>query len=273
MRITHHPRAAFTLVELLLATAITALIVVMLGTMFGSLTTTSLRANQRIDAFRDARAALQMIERDLSGLVRNQRDAAGNPLTLPAAYFVLDDLYDDPSAGNHQIYALIAAKNTGAGDLCAVGYYIRWDSQRNAYSLYRYFDPSGLTFAHLTSPSVIGAGYASKSDLYSPEASSVVPPVKDEVLASFAWNLRVTAYDKLGNILPAAYPLICDSSAASNDPLPAVIEVSFKAISANAARALISTGAQSDVWMTPANTLHQRLIAPHAYEFRTRIEL
>jgi len=270
MRIERRISAAFTLVELLVATAITALVVVMLGTMFASLTSTSLRANQRIDAFRDARAALQMMERDLSGLVRNQRDAAGNALTLPAAYLALKDLYDDPSAGNQQIYALITAKNNGPSDVCSVGYYCRWDTQRHAYSLNRFFNDSAATYTRLAG----SVGYASDAILYTPDPSATpVASVKDEVLASYVWNLRVTAYDARGAVVASAYPLVCDSSAASNDPLPAAIEISFKTISPNAARTVMASGAQSDVWMTPGSALHQRLIAPHSYEFRTRIKL
>src|SRR4029077_6594974 len=62
----------FTLVELLIAAVITVVIVVMLGLMLGSLMSSASHASQRIDAFRDARAALQMMERDLSNLVRTQ---------------------------------------------------------------------------------------------------------------------------------------------------------------------------------------------------------
>src|SRR4029453_8175040 len=78
---------AFTLAELLIATGITAIIVVLLGTMLGSLLNTASRSNQRIDAFREARAALQMIERDLSNLVRAQwnPDPFPNPAPLPCA--------------------------------------------------------------------------------------------------------------------------------------------------------------------------------------------
>ncbi len=261
-------RSAFSLVELLIATTITALIVVLLGTVFSSLTTTSLRANQRIDAFRDARAALQMMERDLSSLVRNQRDTAGNPITLPAAYFALKDLYVDPSVGNQQIYALIA-KNAGPGDLCAVGYYCRWDAQRNAYTLNRFFTDSAVTYSRLAS----SGAYASDTTLYTPNpAGTALASVTDEVLASYIWDLRITAYDRLGNIM-ATYPLVCDSSAAASDPLPAAIEISFRAMSPNAARGLISTGAQSDAWMEFTTPLYRRLIAPHAYEFRTRVKL
>src|SRR5437660_7087089 len=113
MRGHRQSSAAFTLVELLIAVAITTLIVVMLGTMFGSLANTSNRANQRIDAFRDARAALQMIERDMANLVH----------ATPTAYFALDkrwqdtanDPYSDSTSGNpnRQVYGLIALKNSG----------------------------------------------------------------------------------------------------------------------------------------------------------------
>src|SRR5205814_5773216 len=108
---------AFTLAELLIATGITAIIVVLFGTMLGSLLNTASRANQRIDAFREARAALQMIERDFSNLVPTQWNpdpftnpppVTTQPVTRPAAYFALDkrwqdaanDPYSDPANGN-----------------------------------------------------------------------------------------------------------------------------------------------------------------------------
>ena len=139
----------FTLVELLVAAAITVLIVVMLGWMLGSLMRTASYATQRVDAFRDARAALQMIEGDLRNLVRTQWNPdpfanptpcpAGTPtttpcpaattsqqMTLPAAYFALKNIYTaDPAAGNQQLYALVSAKIAGSptpavGDVSAV---------------------------------------------------------------------------------------------------------------------------------------------------------
>src|SRR5436309_5179617 len=78
----------FTLAELLIATGITAIIVVLFGAMLGSLLNTASRANQRIDAFREARAALQMIERDFSNLVPTQWNIQTSPpipSTRPAA--------------------------------------------------------------------------------------------------------------------------------------------------------------------------------------------
>src|SRR5947208_16874098 len=75
-------RAAFTLVELLIATGITVAMVLMLGLMLGSLMGSASHATARVDAFRDARAALQMIERDLRNLVRTQWSP--DPFSSPA---------------------------------------------------------------------------------------------------------------------------------------------------------------------------------------------
>src|SRR5215467_13947409 len=90
-------RAAFTLAELLIATGITAALVLMLGWMSGTLMRTASHTNARVDAFRDARAALQLIERDLRNLVRDQwtttTTGTMQPVTPLAAYFAVDNLY------------------------------------------------------------------------------------------------------------------------------------------------------------------------------------
>src|SRR6266446_4982247 len=131
----------FTLVELLIATGITVAIVLMLGWMLSSLMSTASHATQRVDAFRDARAALQVMQRDLRNLVRTQWNpdpftnpppATTLPVTRPAAYFALDkrwqdvanDPYSDPANGNpnRQMFGLIATKSSLPGDMCAVGY-------------------------------------------------------------------------------------------------------------------------------------------------------
>jgi len=262
------PLSAFTLTELLIAVAITSLIVVMLGTMFGAITKASSRANQRIDAFRDARAALQMIERDLSGIVRNQRDATGAAIRRPAAYLALDNIYTDPgslnaASNNQQLYALVAAKNRGTGDVCAVGYYCRWDTSRKAYSLHRFFTDSTATYNQLASASVTTANYASETDLYTPAAS-------DDVLASYVWDFRVTPYDSSGAAI-TTYPYVCDPSASATAPLPGAIEISFKAMSQQAARTVMSVSASASVWLDPTTQTYQRLIAPNEYHFRTRV--
>src|SRR6266487_5193590 len=265
-------RAAFTLVELLIATGITVAMVLMLGLMLGSLMSSASHATERVDAFRDARAALQTIERDLRNLVPTQWDVRTSPIPTPtpvpitraAAYFALKDIYADPAtAGNHnqQLYALVAAKTTASsGDVCAVGYYCQWDNQLHAYSLRRFFRNSTDTFTVLQ-----GAGsYAADSVLYVPGAS-------DAVMAAYVWNLKITMYNSGGAVINT-YPYICDPNATTPNPLPAAIEIAFNVMSPQAARTVMSVtagmtdSAAAAYWMN----MDANLVKPHAYEFRSR---
>jgi type II secretory pathway pseudopilin PulG len=290
---------AFTLAEVLIAAAITVVIVLMLGGMFLSLTNTSMRASQRIDAFRDARAALQIIERDMANLVQlpsTSPTPTPTPSTSPtpppplrsAAYFALDNVWQDTAndpysanAGslNRQMFALIARSSLASssstlpsGDLCAVGYYCRWDT--NHYVLCRYFRDSATTFAAIQS--LVGT-YLPVATLYTPNT----PSGSDEVLAAYVWNFNVTLYDGSGNVISAydpttgtltgIYPYICDPSATTTNPLPAAVEISFNTMSPEAARTVMSVSSSPNDWMNTTTTNYQRLILPHMYQFRTRI--
>jgi type II secretory pathway pseudopilin PulG len=276
--------SGFTIVELLVAATITIGIVVLLGTMFGSLSNSASRANHRMDAFRDARAALQMMSRDLAGLVKAQ----------PAVYFEIDTDLAGPNV--RQLCFLAAAKNRPAapaikGDLCAIKYYCSWDATKRAYSLHRYFSDSDVTWSTFKG-SLNPNGtlkWTSNGALY----NKAQPPAYDETIADFVWNLQVTAYDSSGNIInPKATngvttttaPYQCDPSGSTN-PLPASIEIAFKGISPAAARTVISAtktwGNPYDVWKVADNSnpgssekkLYGSMIVPYAYDFRTRVDL
>jgi type II secretory pathway pseudopilin PulG len=270
----------FTLAELLIATGVTAGIVLMLGWMLGALMGTASHANARVDAFRDARAALQFMERDLRNLLRTQwnPDPFTNPtplpcqastvsttgVTLPAAYFALDSTrYTDPattSNRNQQLYALIADRtSSSSGDVCAVGYYCRWDDQTHSYSLRRSFRQFSLTDMQSWGT------YAGESVLYAPSAN-------DPVLAAYVWNVKITLYDAAGTQYTTD-PCICDFSATSPRQLPAAIEISFNAMSPQAARTVMSVSSAPNDWMDTTTQNYQRLILPNAYQFRSRINL
>src|SRR5213592_2735838 len=266
--------AAFTLVELLIAAAITVVIVVMLGLMLGSLTSSASQASQRVDAFRDARAALQMMERDLSNLVRAQWNIQTSPVptpvpvpvTRPGAYFALDkrwqdtanDPYSDPANGNpnRQMFGLIATKSSAPGDMCAVGYYCRWEGNR--YTLRRFFRDSAHTFSALQN----AVNYAADSDLYDLNAADA----RNDVLAAYVWNFKVMIYSSDGTPI-RTYPYICDQSATIPTLLPAAIEISFNAMSPQAARTVMSVSSSPADWMN----MNVNLVNPHTYQFRTRI--
>ena len=259
----------------------------MLGWMLGSLMRTSSHATARVDAFRDARAALQLIERDLRNVIRTQWNpdpftnqtlvpcaastVSTTPMTLPAAYFALDTLcgptftdncdpYTDPATRNQQLWALVADRTSpSSGDVCTVGYYCRWDDQLHAYSLRRFF-------RNINVQQVLqGLTYATESVLYTPGSS-------DAVLAAYIWNLKITLYDAAGNQYNPPQ-CICDSSATSPRQLPAAIEISFNAMSPQAARTVMSVSSAPNDWMDTTTQNYQRLILPNAYQFRSRINL
>ena len=282
MKPPSYRESAFTIAELLVAVAITVLIVVLLGTIFGSMITTATQATQRTDAFRDARAALQLMRRDLEGLVKAQ----------PAVYFSLD-----PDAGIgpdvRQVCALTSIKNKPgagavAGDLCAVRYYSFWDATSRRYSLHRYFKDSDQTLK--TFQTKLSNGILSYTDGTSMYYDGVGA---DDAIASCAWDLQVVAYDGSGNVInstndingnPTSGPYACDPNG-STATLPESIEISFKVISTEAARTVSSaTSGRNDgneVWKVIDNsaptsgdkTLYDALIKAHAYDFRTRIHL
>lgn len=258
MRTAKTQTEAFTLIEMLVAVTITILIVVMLGTIFGAVTNGSLRANQRIDSFRDARSALNTIRRDITNLVR----------ATSTTYFALSDQYSDPntfSVKNRQVYGLTAvppstftgAISSGLGDLCAVGYYCRWDSTKHCYTLCRYFSGSTATTATLKAN---GPG-VSLATLYAPATS-------DEIMAVYIWNLQITIYKADGTI-DTTYPAAVGGS--NTGQLPAAIEISFDAISPEAAQTMLSVSSAPNDWMDSTTTNYKRLLLPHMYEFRTRI--
>ncbi len=267
---------AFTLVELLIAAAITVVIVVMLGLMLGSLMSSASHASQRADAFRDARAVLQMIERDMATLVQL-------PATFPtptpaplmsAPYFALTDLYADPNTAtqkNQQLYALVAVPmptpTPAVGDMRAVGYYCRWDTNPDGshghYVLCRYLANSATIFQTFQNIQLGGGTYAPTTGLYTPSGA-------DEVVAAYVWNFNVTMYKADGTVI-SSYPYICDPDAITFNALPAAIEISFNAMSPQAARTVMSVSSAPTDWMDTTTQNYQRLVKPHAYEFHTRI--
>jgi hypothetical protein len=55
--------------------------------------------------------------------------------------------------------------------------------------------------------------------------------------------------------------------------LPAAIEISFNAMSPQAARTVMSVSSAPNDWMDTNAPNYQRLILPNAYQFRSRINL
>lgn len=153
---------AFTLIELMVATAITSLLILGMTGVFDQAMKAWRLSSRRGDAEREVRAALSTIQRDFSSLVvstnlpiyrvtgatnnryigpRNPPDYNGN-----VAVFFLSTLGTNQQATNNP------------GDLCGVGYYVAWDQTTKTYNLYRYLNSSSNQFfalrTFLTNPNI-----------------------------------------------------------------------------------------------------------------------
>lgn len=269
--------------ELLVAVAIVAFLIVVLAQIIVSAQAIWRHSEARTDAFRDARAALELMSRDIALALTDGR----------APVLALTNLYnqsDDPSVGpanNQQIYALIPMRNTGEPnpgptpvrtDICAVGFYCTWDANRRAYVLRKHVLQSTPTYQKLVvavgsptptpSPSPAPTSTpASPAGIFSP-SSPAVAPAEDEDIAAYVWDLKVTAFENVGGTPTAqSYPIVYGAT------LPQFIEVSLKAFSPQAARQLEAQNIGPQTWFDPASAIYRNQIAPHVQTFSTRIRL
>lgn len=262
----------FTLMEILISTAIVIFLVTMLSQILSATQGMWRKSEARTDPFRDARAAIELMSRELALAVPNDTAPV---LALENIYTQSDDAGDGP-ANNQQIYALMPIRNVdtnnpavNSSDMCAVGYYCTWDSTKHAYILRRHFFASDATFSRLQAAGLPGApAPVSASAVYAPSSPAVLP-AQDEDVAAYVWDLKVVPYELIAGALApnTTYPVTY------NGTLPQFVEISFKAMSPQAARQLTAQGAATSVWFNPASSTYRNQILPQMHEFRTRIKL
>jgi type II secretory pathway pseudopilin PulG len=237
-----HRIGGFTLVELLLAIAITLVLVALLGRVLVATTSVYQIADQKMDAFRDAKAALQMMANDLG-----RADISGNEGFLNLSQFSSDNSYA------MEAYAVFPAKNSGKSDLCSVGYYLDWDGTSKTYSLRRFFKNSDIVAPSLakTSPD-FGAAY---------DRTTGTTP---ETIASYVWDLEIRPGEGQNTVL-----LGTDLASKWN-----WVEIRFKAMSVKAGRKLQQVGAVGkSTWDDPSSAEYRRFILPNEQQFVTRVSL
>jgi len=198
--------AAFTLIELMAATTVLSVVLLMMVGMQDQMSKAWSNANRRTDATREARAAARMIAADLAGMSfrlntpNNSREQfapalqnkglpylyssdGSGPLTIPNA-----------QSGSAYLFALCnqASRRGNYADIGLVGYYIASSEYTNVngfvvtnYNLHRYYVPTSNAVGNLTS------WFANRTaqDLF-----SGVDPAKDDILARNTCNLRITFF-------------------------------------------------------------------------------
>ena len=284
---------AFTLIELIVAMAVALVIVFVLLQVFSTSADSWQKGETQADTYREARAAMQIMSRDVRQIVpaplasptpTASPSPAPTPVTVAVAPSLIIDHY--PAAANtspavpgdeinEELYCLTLAPNSGASAMCAVGYYCQWDTSKHAFVLMRQALNSNGTFqcfkeAHDRLPPAGPANPMTFLDLFtrpSPQATGpFVGPAPDE-LASFIWDLQFRVDKTL------TFPVASKSEPAlpppdHSDPalyyggqppypmqLPAYVEIRFKALSASAVNAFKNNnGVTRATWATPANS-------------------
>ncbi len=197
-------------------------------------------ADQRLDAFRDARAALQLMSNDLS-----RAAVSGNSQLL--------NLANPSGTYAKEAYAVAPMKNTGKSDLCAVGYYLDWNSTSHTYSLTRMFKNSDQTVGSLAKSSV------DTGTLY----DRTQPNTALDTLASYVWDLELRPGQGANLVDPASPPSTWQW-----------IEIRFKAMSVKAGQKLaVIPGINQSTWDDPSSTAYKTYILPNEQQFMTRVPL
>jgi len=281
---------AFTLLEVMVAVSVTLVLVILMLRIFTEGSTAWQRNDEKLDTFREARAALQTMARDFSALSPLPRaeptttPAPGpgqpsqpNPLSdFPLLYIDHYPETEDVDKVNQEIYGLIPTRNKGRSSLCAVGYYCVWDVNKHAFILRRQCTESNTTFNALKAVLSTIRPMNTTQAVETLFARGLDPDVQSiDDLATYIWDFQVKIADKPADPVTGtgAQPWP-DTQKAFSRELPLWVEIRFKALGSNAARKIENQALLNrDVWFDPTSDQYQKLILPGEQEFVTRIKL
>ena len=195
---------AFTLIELMAATTVLSVILLMMVGMQDQMSKAWSNANRRTDATREARAACLLMAQDLStfamrGKSFGQYDSfPTNLATAPVPFYYFNGsggIAPGGATGCAQFFGLIpqASKSNNTADIALVGYYIASTNQTNvngftttSWNLFRYYIP----------PSNAASGIATWLSSPNGTAAALFTNIQanSEILARNACNLQIKVY-------------------------------------------------------------------------------
>lgn len=200
------PTSSFTLVELMAASTVLSLVLLLMVGMQDQMSRAWSNANRRTDATREARTASIIMGEDFSfPIFRNDSSESKNMISSSTTNHGLPFLYSSNEIGLGLSISNLQTKSSclffvtsqrpranQSTDLALVGYYVASSTLTNAngfsqqsYNLHRYYRPASDAWTNLTN------WFAKKnaSDLF-PDAS----PSSDDILARNVANFRILFY-------------------------------------------------------------------------------
>ena len=242
--------SAFSLLELLVAVSVLSILLVILLNIVQGATSLWRTSENKVEAYREARAALQVMSSDLRNILPSTNFA-----------FFRTNLTNTPNIGFLTTLPLSSQNATSLGDVCTVGYFLKYDNKspvagasgRQSYNLYRYFVESNDTFAKLitNAPTVL-------------EFDSRFPP---EILARNIVGFQADYYSKNGTNFTNWNP-------GTNTPIPHMVEITITAVNNERTMRFGARGASSE-WdkdFSPTNATSSDY-QKNTKTFTTRINL
>jgi type II secretory pathway pseudopilin PulG len=157
---------AFSILELLVAVSVLSILLVVFLNIVQGATSLWRGSENKVEAYREARAALQVMSSDLK-----------NILPTTNTDFFRTNLTNSPNIGFLAALPISSQDTTTSkSDICAVGYFVAYDNKspvagdngRQSYNLYRYFVESNETFMKIKN---------------NPESGLDIDPERLEILA------------------------------------------------------------------------------------------
>ncbi len=266
------PRA-FTLIEIMVSMSILVVLIVILMSMVDGATKLWRHTENRVDSYREARAAINTVAADINSIListnvnffsLDRTDNLPSSARKPPAAGNIFFLSAQPKESQNMSAAAGSQKSPNASDFCLVGYFLAYDkvstgSPSPSLNLYRYFLSSGETF-----DSILKGNLLSDTLSTSPSASA---PTGAEVLARNVTSFKVEAL----SLVPAD-PADPNSPVSlkkfvqdKNYPLPDIIEIEMTALNNESVKRFNSESDWSD---TNSATYKQ-----NARTFKTTVHL
>jgi len=261
----------FTILELLVAMTVMALLLVLLLNIVNSATKLWRENENRVNSYREARAALGIMSRDLQNALTGATNM--DHFLVNASAFqkisAIGGVITNTNSGS-ALFALSALpakaqeSGTNRSDVCQVGYFIAYNrtaaSANPSLNLYRYFRSSDSTFTSLTDNTLfVGATIGASGE---------------ELLARNITRFTIRPLDLVVSTATNGTNLTTNTSFVPFNPTPAnrlpnIVEVSITAVNQDASKRLNNLAD----WTATNGATYSNIIAPVQQTFTTRIRL
>jgi len=243
--------SAFSILELLVAVSVLSILLVVLMNIVQSSTSLWRGSENKVEAYREARAALQVMASDLKSI-----------LPTTNTDFFRTNLMPSPNIAFLAALPISSQDTTSSkSDVCTVAYYsdygnkspIAGDKGRQSYNLYRYFVESNETFTNLTSNPTTALTASFDTNHFEILARNIV---------DFQTTYSVT--NALGGFDPWTQSV--------TTPVPNIVEIKITAVNNERTMRFSARNAQSE-WTTFSKDTNASDYLKNTKTFTTRINL